>query len=388
MSKLDWFKNAIVYQILIDRFAGFKSIKNWDKPIFLGGNIKGIINKITYIHNLGVNTIWISPFYKTTEYHGYHVTDFYKVEPRFGTIDDIKNLIDIVHKYNMKIIADFVPNHCSIENPFFKKAINDRNSMYKNWFYFKKWPKEYLCFLNVKELPKINLENPNTANYIINAAKHWLSLGFDGFRLDHVIGPKHKFWKNFRNEIKSIFPNRILIGEAWMMGIKFSELRTININHKILNWLRFFSPDNLLRDYIGELDGVLDFRVQELIKKFICNKSYKEDIFIKKINNHYKKFPKNYYLPAFLDNHDMDRFLFNCNNDLHKLLKGFKILINLKQPVIIYYGTETGLTQPKSLWQFSQYGDLMARKPMDWENLNQKNINLIKQIITERENYS
>jgi len=321
VGNIHWFKRAIIYHILIDRFAGFKSDKDWDKPKFLGGNINGIIKKIPYLHNLGINTIWISPFYKTNEYHGYHITDFYKVDPHFGSLKDMEKLIQTAHKYDIKIIADFVPNHCSNLHPFFKKAVSEPNSEYRNWFYFNKWPNEYLCFLSVKQLPKINLENDDARNYIINTAKHWLSIGFDGFRLDHVIGPTHNFWKHFKKEIKNIFPNAILIGEAWMMGIRFNELKTINIKHKVIKWISGSSSDRLLNEYIGELDGVLDFRFQELIKEYICDNKLNENEFFEKIKDHYGKFPKHYFLPAFLDIHDMDRFLFNCGNDTNRLLK-------------------------------------------------------------------
>ena len=232
MGDAEWFKNSVIYQILIDRFAGFKSTENWEKPQFLGGNIKGIIQKLPYLKELGINTIWISPFYKCSEYHGYHITDFFEVDPHFGTIKDLKELIYETHKINIRIIADFVPNHCSSIHPYFLDAQKNKDSEYKDWFYFKKWPDDYLCFLSIRQLPKIDLENKEARNYMINCAKHWLSLGFDGFRLDHVIGPSHNFWKKFRIEIKSIFPNAVLIGEAWMMGIKFNELKTINIKNK------------------------------------------------------------------------------------------------------------------------------------------------------------
>jgi len=79
MNNTKWFKNRVIYHILIDRFAGFKSNKDWNKPIFLGGNIKGINEKLQYLNELGVNTIWISPFYKTNTYHGYHITDFFQL---------------------------------------------------------------------------------------------------------------------------------------------------------------------------------------------------------------------------------------------------------------------------------------------------------------------
>jgi len=223
MIDTDWFKDAIIYHILIDRFAGFKSNENWEKPIFIGGNIKGIEEKIPYLVELGINTLWISPFYKTSEYHGYHITDFYEVDPHFGRLQDLKDIIETAHENGIKIIADFVPNHCSKIHPYFMEAKRNKDSKYKKWFYFKKWPNNYLCFLSITDLPKINLEYRPAREHIIESAKYWLKQGLDGFRLDHVIGPSHKFWKQFIKEIKNFFPDTILIGEAWLQGIKFNE---------------------------------------------------------------------------------------------------------------------------------------------------------------------
>ena len=161
-----WFKNAIIYHILIDRFAGYTDQENWNKPVFIGGNLKGITEKLSYIEKLGINTIWLSPFYETNKYHGYHVTDFFKVEPRFGNIKDLKQLISQAHKRNIRIIADFIPNHCSNKHPYFIEALNNRKSKYRKWYIFKSWPDKYLCFLNFKNLPKLNLRNKETKLHI------------------------------------------------------------------------------------------------------------------------------------------------------------------------------------------------------------------------------
>jgi len=369
MNHTDWFKNTTIYHILIDRFAGFNSTENWDKPEFLGGNIKGIIDKLPYLDKLGIDILWISPFYKTSEYHGYHITDFFQVEPHFGTTNDIKELIEKVHKKDMRIITDFVPNHCSNKHAYFQDAQKNKNSEYRNWFYFKNWPDEYMCFLSIKQLPKINLEHPNARAYMINAAKHWLSLGFDGFRLDHCIGPSHNFWQEFTKEIKKMFPHTVLIGEAWMKGIRFNELKTINISNKFLKWLIGASSDNLLSEYIGELDGVLDFKFQELITNYIAKGNQTKKDFYDELNYHYKKYPEKYYLPTFLDNHDMNRFLFECKNDIKKLKQAAEIQFSIPQPRIIYYGTEIGMSQNKSIWSYSKHGDLQARCPMNWDKI-------------------
>jgi glycosidase len=388
MVDVEWFKNAVIYHILIDRFAGFKSTKDWDKPIFLGGNIRGITKKLPYLKNIGIDTIWISPFYKTDTYHGYHITDFFEVEPHFGTQDDLKKLINAVHEKDMHIITDFVPNHCSKNHPYFIDAQNNPNSEYKKWFYFKKHSKDYLCFLSVKDLPKINLNNRNARNYMINAAKHWLSLGFDGYRLDHVIGPNHDFWKQFKYEIKKMFPNTVLIGEAWMKGIKLNELKTINIKHKFLKWLFGASSDKLLKEYTELLDGVLDFRLQELLRTYIVRKDIQQtrQILLTEIKRHYNKYPDNYFLPTFLDNHDMNRFLFECKNNKEKLKTAAKIQFSINQPPIVYYGTEVGMTQEKSIWSFPAYGDLQARQPMNWKKQDKELSSFYKEIIAKRKN--
>jgi len=386
MTGVEWFKDSIIYHILIDRFAGIGSSENWKKPDFVGGNLKGITKNIDYLKDLGVNTIWISPFYQTSAYHGYHITDFFKVDPHFGNLKDLENLISTLHNEEMKIITDFVPNHCSKHHPFFKEAQSSKSSKYYKWFYFTNWPKDYLCFLSVRDIPKLNLDYAPARNHIIDAAKYWLSLGLDGYRLDHVIGPSHNFWKNFRKEIKTNFPEAVLIGEAWMQGIKFNELKTINLRFKFLKWLLGASSDRLLKEYIGELDGVLDFRFQELMKSFFSSDRSDIDkkLLMKTLKNHYKKFPKSYFLPSFLDNHDMDRFLYSCKHDKVKLKEATEIQFSLPQPPIIYYGTEAGFDQKKSMWNFKSHGDLQARKVMNFKYKDMELFTFYKNLISKR----
>ena len=144
-NTVDWFNKAVIYHIFIDRFNGCKT--NINTLDFLGGNLKGVISKLDYIQNLGINVMWLSPFYKTTHYHGYHITDFKSIDPRFGSKSELLELIYEAKKRGLRIIADFVPNHCSDQHPFFKDALKNKDSKYKDWFIFKKWPNKYLCFL-------------------------------------------------------------------------------------------------------------------------------------------------------------------------------------------------------------------------------------------------
>jgi len=235
-------------------------------------------------------------------------------------------------------------------------------------------------------LPKLNLDYPPARKHLIDAAKYWLSLGFDGFRLDHVLGPSHEFWQKFRKEIKKDYPNSILIGEAWLWDVKFNELKTLKVKWKLLKWLTGSCSDSLLKSYIGELDGILDFKFQKLMNKFIAHKNIFRPRWLLnyKLRRHFSKYPENYFLTLFLDNHDMDRFLFECKNDKEKLKEAAKIQFSINQPKIIYYGTEIGMTQSKAAKDFKEHGDLQARQPMAWKKQDKEILKFYKKIINSK----
>jgi glycosidase len=362
----EWFRKAVIYQILIDRFSGAKASSN--KPVFLGGNIKGITKRLDYLAGLGVNTIWLSPFWSTNEYHGYHILDYENVDTHFGSPDDLKHLINEAHAKSLRVITDFVPNHCSARHPFFLEASRNRNSRYYNWFYFKKWPDEYLCFLDVKDLAKLNLDNPDTRDYMIGVAKYWLSIGIDGYRIDHVIGPSHNFWKQFSKELKSSYPDCVLFGEAWGEGISRKYFNTINIKNKFLCRIFGVSQENIQKEYYGKLDGVLDFSLNKIITNAAAGGEgfTSGSEFRKKVTDHFSKYPEDYYLILFLDNHDMNRFLFYCNGNYNLLLEALEFILGTTYPVVIYYGTETGMINKIPVNVSSPYSDLSVRELFRW----------------------
>lgn len=382
-----WFKDAVVYHILVDRFAGYDPLHDWQKQVFLGGNLQGVSDKISYLADLGINTIWLSPINQTNAYHGYHITDFCSLDARFGTESDLRSLIRSAHQQNIRIILDLVPNHCSRRHPIFLKALHNRKSPYRNWFYFGANSDKYLCFLHHADLPKLNLDHPAAGNHIIEAAKHWLYLGIDGFRLDHAIGPSHQFWRRFREEAKSAQPEAVLIGEAWLEGIDRGMLKTIQIRNKYLRWLFKFRPWDIQREYIGEFDGVLDFFFRHQIIGNIAwkdNPELYESRIIKAMIKHYQRFPVHYFLPTFIENHDMNRFLFDAGQSRDKLKRALKLQFSLPQPPILYYGTETGLTHEKPVSWDIPYSDIQARKPMPWQSLDLEMIDYCKELIWKR----
>ncbi len=383
----------VVYHIFIDRFAGFASVKNWQSGEYLGGNLKGITQKLPYLKDLGINTLWISPFCKSGVYHGYSVTDFYDVDPHFGTIEDLKKLIDAAHAMSMKIIGDFVPNHCSSKHPYFIDAISKPDSPYRNWFIFEHWPDTYLSFLSFTSLPKLNLNNQATMEHIRGAAKKWLELGLDGYRLDHIVGLSNKNIHTLFDPLKQEFPEAFYVGEAWDLAIRFKELKTIGLPNKYVLWtLRKFGHSihrRIFKKYIGLIDGVLDFEAAELFDHYGHTDSESEQSMLQnQVESEIGRFDEKLTRFTFLDNHDMDRFLFRMGNDVERLKRAVKLQFSLQAPTIIYYGTEVGMTQTESHLMETYKSDTLAivRQPMIWDadKQNKELHDFYKQLIRER----
>lgn len=360
----NWVDNALIYHILVDRFTGDVRLKNENK--FLGGTINGITARLDYIKNLGYNTLWLSPICASKNYHGYHITDFKQVDEHFGTLDDVRRLIDRVHQYGMHIITDFVPNHCADTHPFFLDAKNNVDSVYRDWFYFNE-DNSYRCFLNYDELPKLNLDNDETRRYMIDAAKFWCEVGFDGLRIDHVIGPSFDFWRHFMKEMKSLFPDNVFFGEAWSLGLEGSLFETVHLKNIAKKKRCGIPQEQLQQDYIGELDGVLDFQYRNIIldyirkgERLLGNKRLE-----RQVRNHFSKYPKDFKLFLFLDNHDTDRILFECKGDRSLVDEAIAFSKQFGKPFILYYGTELGMTHKESIFSGKPYADLAVRECME-----------------------
>lgn len=359
----DWIRHAVIYHILIDRFAGYNSGLSDAVPDFCGGNIKGITAKLDYIKWLGFNSILISPFYQTSAYHGYHITGFEQVDKRFGSNDDIAELIIACHHRGLRIIADFVPNHCSAMHPWFLDAkANKAKSNFYNWFYFEKNSEKYLCFLDYKELPKLNLENNETADYMLRVASGWLRLGFDGFRIDHVTGVPDQLLKKLRNCVKEINPEFVLIGEAWNEGLKYRQLKTLRFKGRYQLWKTGFNQSDIQNHYHGIIDGVFDFAWRSSLLENLYHSNGKtfQPPLSGNVNPHFVSL-------RFLDNHDTSRIMHFCKNNKSLFKSVLKYLFGQPQPVVFYQGTEYALTHKEPLSAGVPYSDLFARTVIPWQ---------------------
>ena len=369
-------------------------------------------------------------------YHGYHTENYNHVDPRFaygeniedkniGNVFDpndvnvetgadlvLKKFVEECHKRDIKVMMDFVPNHSYATHPYFIDAEKNVNSKYRNWFYFiknekKEEPKQnysllsylnifsyfsyffssskkqekkedqkeyrHLSFFTFSDLPKLNLENPEVQEHLINSTKKFLGYGIDAVRIDHAIGPKAESLKLIVSKIHETYPNVPFIGEILPFGISCFSETVLGTSKETLEKLNEANTetlkilDELYLEYVGVLDGVLDFSFQYYVDLFVSGKLTEEEC-IKQLEGHFKRFEnKDFLLLKNIDSHDCDRIMFRCKNNMSLFQKAMKLLykeyLGRKDPVVVYYGTEDFMTQEKTI-HGEPYGDFRCRQPM------------------------
>ena len=334
-----WVRDAVIYHIFLDRFYPGDGV-SWKKPTnlsgFFGGTLRGAIQKLDYIQSLGCNTVWLSPLFASPTHHGYDATDYYTVEPRLGTNADLKELIEQAHQRDIRVILDLVANHWSNHHPTFQEAQRDPDSEYRAWYTWQRWPDEYTSFFGVKGMPQLNLKHKPASDYLLECAQSWLRNGVDGYRLDYAPGPPHTFWADFRQACKAVNPDAFLFGEV----VAHSEV---------------------IASYVPHFDGCLDFLLADALRRTFVLETSTLLEFEAFLAAHETYFPKDFSLPAFLDNHDMTRILYLAREDKAKVRLAALVLFTLSEPPVIYNGTEGGVSQRNPLGRFEE-----ARLPTPW----------------------
>ena len=375
MSKTLWFDNIRIYHLLIDRFNGGWQTPPASKNIFCGGNLQGVIDKLDYIKDLGFTAIMLSPIYKSQNYHGYHTLNFDEVDPHFGTWEDYQRLLDLTHDKGMRIICDFVPNHCWYLAPMFQESLLKNGGKHRDWFHYPKADSdEFVSFLGFGDLPKFNLTNPEVVSFMIDKAERLARMGVDAFRIDHALGQPHEFLKRFRDSMQAIRSDIVVFGEVWAFGIgpQLAGQLYFKTDDRLQEFLtqdtKPFSQDDLQADYVGTLDGVLDFAYRDiLLDEVHAGHGIKgNETLRRKVEAHFGKYPDDFKLVLFLDNHDTDRFLFDCHDDAALLHDAIDLTESLGRPFSFLYGTEQLMTNNPTIFNAEPYADLRVRNCMDW----------------------
>ncbi len=239
-----WYRDAVFYEIPVKSF--------YDSNNDGIGDFRGLAMKLGYLKNLGIDAIWILPFYKSPlKDDGYDISDYYSILPEYGTIDDFKEFIDTAHSLNIRVIADLVVNHISDQYSWFMEARKSKDNPKRNWFIWSDTPdkfkdarvifvdtessnwaydqssKQYYFHRFYSSQPDLNYDNPEVRDEIKNVIRYWLNLGLDGFRADAVpylfkregtncenLPETHNFFKEIRKMMDDEFPGTILLAEA------------------------------------------------------------------------------------------------------------------------------------------------------------------------------
>ncbi len=343
----DWFREAVIYHIFVDRYH-----PGTPDGVFHGdmtpqgrhgGTLSGIRSSLPHIAALGATCLWLSPIHPSETHHRYDTMDYFGVDPDLGGETALRALVEEAHERGLRLIMDFVPSHCSWHHPAFLAAQEDRSSPGYSWFTFKHWPDTYRSFLQMsRSLPSLNTDDPGARAHLIASASYWVKeIGVDGFRLDHAIGPSMDFWVAFQTALESVAPDVVTVAEATD------------------------TPDSLRR-YRGKLNSVLDFPLTAAFRLTFGRGAWGVGDMDAVLNSYEQFMADGPARVSFLDNHDMDRFLWVAGNDARRLRLAALCQFTLSATPTVYYGTEIGMTQERGSDSFAFGGDAEARRDMPW----------------------
>lgn len=421
----DWYKEGIMYQIFVDRFnisgekdlysnrKGFIKYTNWhEKNRYLkdekgeiifwdvyGGNIKGIIEKIEYLKNMGVSILYLNPIFEANSNHKYNTGDYEKIDEGYGDIRDFEELVKKCKKNNINIILDGVFSHVGSDSKYFNKYNNydivggyqSKESKYYYWFNFEDYPDKYDCWWGHSTLPNVNELNSDYLDYIItgdnSVIKQWMRNGIKGWRLDVADELPDEFIQLLKKEMKKVDDDSILLGEVWEDAsnkISYGELR------------KYFLGN--------ELDSVMNYPLREIFIDYILNKNC-GDITRKRLLSLYENYPKEYFYSCMnlLGSHDTiriftlmgnspveedltddDKYYYKLDKYHYNLaVKRLKVLslLQVTFPGVpcIYYGDEVGM---------EGYSDPYCRGTYPWGKEDKDLLEWYTKILNIRKDYN
>jgi neopullulanase len=347
-------RDDVIYLIMPDRFAdgdpsndrpaGSNGVYDRSKPMaYHGGDLRGIREHLAYLHDLGVTTLWLTPIWKNTDsdYHGYHVVDFYAVDPHMGTMAEYQALVQDAHKLAMKVLIDYVANHTGPKHPW----ANDPPTA--TWFHGSPAhhlqpsysftgivdphapPREYRNTLEgwfAGKLPDLNPDDPLLGTYLAQNAMWWTEMAqLDGLRIDTVPYSSRQFWSGWHENLHPVYPQMNDVGEvadpdptvtSFFEGKQFDGIDTG------LSTVFDFPLCNALRDVV--IHGAPMQKIVDVLRQ-----------------DHLYRNPE--MLVTFLGNHDDRRFVSEEGSSPAKLKAAFSLLLTMRGIPQIYSGDEIAM---------------------------------------------
>ncbi len=355
----DWVQEAVFYQIFPDRFCRSTASRQtstlpfqpWgtqpDQLGFQGGDLRGILEKLDYLEDLGVTALYLNPIFVSAANHRYHTCDYYQVDPLLGGNQAFRELLDAVHARGMRLILDGVFNHVGRGFWAFHHVLeNQQQSLYTDWFHIHGFPVRpyteahgnecnYDAWWGLPGLPKLNHDNPAVRAYLLNVARYWIEFGIDGWRLDvpeEITEPS--FWPDFRRVVRQANPEAYIVGEiwgsgqGWLSGDRFDGITNYAFGRAALGFLAHDAlppqPFSISGHEIRRLDAV---SFAEQIETMVRLHEWR--YVLSNLN--------------YLDSHDMPRIMHLAGADVTavKLMQGLQMA--MPGVPVVYYGTEIGL---------------------------------------------
>jgi alpha-amylase len=360
----EWRRNGVCYEVFVRSF--------YDSDGDGVGDLRGLTQKLDYINDgnpttqrdLGANCIWLMPVAQSPSYHGYDVTNYYQINRDYGSNEDFKQLVSEAHRRGIRILFDMVLNHSSNYHPYFRSAVSDPNSRYRDWYVWspteRKMPgwqaptwhragnrNEFYYGLFWSGMPDHNLANPEVKAELQNVARFWLQeMGVDGFRLDavaHFFETAEGVWKDapanfpwlreYQAGLRRIKPDVFTIGEV------------------------YDSLGSVIKYYPDGLNTFFAFEVADAVFDAVRNGSSTR--LVAAVTRAQREIPDHRW-GMFLRNHDQTRTMSELNGDVARNKLAATIMLTLPGLPFVYYGEEVGMTGMK------QAGDERLRTPMHW----------------------
>ena len=350
-----WWNQTVFYEIFV------RSFRDSDGDGI--GDFNGITEKLDYLQELGVKGLWLMPIHPSPSYHGYDVTDYYAVNPDYGTMDDFKRLLEEAHKRDIKVIIDLVLNHTSAQHPWFKDAL-EPGSEYHDWYKWSDtdpgtrgawggtaWYKAsnglYYYAIFWDQMPDLNYDNEPVREEAKKITSFWLQdVGLDGFRLDAVrylaedqqladSDANHAYLEDWGTYYRSLNPQAFTVGEAWTDNANVKEY--IETNSQLDSAFNFDLAAAILKAINESNNAALRFLLQTTVRDFPEQDN-----------------------ANFLTNHDMPRVMNQLRQDVEKAKAAAGILLTAPGIPFVYYGEEIGMSGTKP--------DELIRTPMQWSS--------------------
>ena len=377
-KRIGFDNSDVLYMLMPDRFASGRNITkpmkglnpyvvDRSKPSLRhGGDLEGVRQHLDYFNQLGVTALWFTPVLENnlpdmnsqSSYHGYATTNYYRVDPRFGTNEDYARLVAEAHAKGLKVVMDMIFNHCGYDHPWVKDMPS------KDWFNTPEWMKKgdsyylqtsykltpvldpYASKVDkretvdgwfVRSMPDLNQKNPHVMTYLIQNSEWWIeTVGIDGIRMDTYPYADRKAMSQWMKILNVEYPNFNTVGETWVTEPAYTAA---------------WQKDSKLSKVNSYLKTVMDFSFYDKIN---LAKHEETDAWWKGLNRIYNSLCYDYLyenpssVMAFIENHDTDRFLENGKDTL-ALKQALALLLTINRIPQLYYGTEVLMNGTKEV---------------------------------------